>query len=105
MITYKAIFIIDDDGVHAELLDFPGVITCGKDLDEARSMVRSALVDMAESNILDGIPLPRPNPGATDPEADLEEPVHLLLTAAFRVATQPLDAASLSVSTWFGTSS
>jgi len=82
MLTYRAMYKFLDDGVHAEVLDFPGVISCGKDLNEARAMLRSALVDMAETNLGRGESLPKPNPRATDPEADLEEPIHLLLTAA-----------------------
>jgi predicted RNase H-like HicB family nuclease len=85
MITYRAMYRILDDGVHAEVLDFPGVISCGKDLEEAREYLRSALVDMAETSLAHGEPLPKPNPAATDPESDLEEPIHLLLTAASRV--------------------
>jgi predicted RNase H-like HicB family nuclease len=73
------------DGVHAEVLDFPGVISSGKDLEEARSLLRSALVDMAETNLIQGERLPSPNPHATDPESDLEEPIHLMLSAATRV--------------------
>ena len=77
------------DGVHAEVIDFPGVISCGRDLAEARRQLASALVDMAETNLELGEGLPVPNPGATDPEADLEEPIHLLLKAASRVETAP----------------
>ena len=73
------------DGVHAEVLDFPGAITCGRDLDEARRLLSSALVDVAESALADGEPLPAPNPSATDAEADLEEPIHLVLSASPRV--------------------
>ena len=91
MITYKAMFIFDEDGVHAEVLDFPGAISCGKDLDEARRMVASALEDMAETYVLMGRPLPLPDPSISDPEADLVEPVHLLLTGASRVVTLPAD--------------
>jgi len=36
MLTYKAMYKTLDEGVHAEVLDFPGVITCGATLDEAR---------------------------------------------------------------------
>ncbi len=82
MLTYKAMFKFLPDGVHGEVLDFPGVITCGKDLDETRRLLESALVDMAETNLLNGEPLPRPDPSRTDSEADLEEPVHLILNAA-----------------------
>jgi len=92
MLTYRAMYKFLDDGVHAEVLDFPGVISCGKDLNEARAMLRRALVDMAETNLGVGDALPKPNPSATDAEADLEEPIHLLLTAASRVAEVPGDA-------------
>ena len=68
-----------DEGVHAEVLDFPGVITCGSDLEEARRLLAGALVDMAETNLLRGEPLPQPDPACTDPDADIEEPIHLLL--------------------------
>ncbi len=81
-----------EEGVHAEVLDFPGVITYGSDLGEARRALSSALVDMAETNLLKGEPLPQPDPTCTDPEADLEEPVYLLLQATSRVVLVPQDA-------------
>ena len=76
MLTYKAMYKLLDESVHAEVLDFPGVITCGKDMEEARRLLASALVDMAETNLLHGELLPQPNPTCTDPEADLEEPIY-----------------------------
>ena len=85
MLTYKAIYIVDPDGVHAEVLDFPGAISCGRDLAEARKQLAGALVDMAETYLLDGKPLPLPNPELTDPEADVEEPIYLFLTASANV--------------------
>lgn len=87
MLTYKAMYKFVEGAVHAEVLDFAGVITSAPDLDRARSLLASALVDMAETSLLRGEPLPHPNPSATDPEADLEEPIHLLLSASSRVAT------------------
>ena len=48
---------------------------------------------MAETNLLLGEPLPRPDPSVTDPEADFEEPIYLLLTATSRVALVPQGAA------------
>ena len=92
MLTYKAMYKYLDEGVHAEVLDFPGVISFGADLQEARRMLASALVDMAETNLLRGEPLPPPDPTCSDPEADIEEPIHLLLTAASQVALVPQSA-------------
>ena len=76
MLTYRAMYKYLGEGVHAEVLDFPGVITCGTDLEQARRLLASALVDMAETNLLEGQPLPQPDPTCTDPDADLEEPIH-----------------------------
>jgi predicted RNase H-like HicB family nuclease len=89
MLTYKAMYILDPDGVHAEVLDFPGAISCGRDLAEARRQLAGALVDMAETHLLEQRPLPLPNPEVSDPEADIEEPIHLLLTAAAQVDVVP----------------
>jgi predicted RNase H-like HicB family nuclease len=92
MLTYKAMYKFLDKGVHAEVLDFPGTITCGESLQEARRLLASALVDMVETTLLRGEPLPQPDPSLTDPSADLEEPIHLLLTAASRVSVKPQTA-------------
>jgi predicted RNase H-like HicB family nuclease len=89
MLTYKAMYKYLDEGVHAEVLDFPGVISFAEDLEKARRMLGSALVDMAETNLLRGEPLPHPNPTCSDPDADIEEPIHLLLTASSRVVLVP----------------
>lgn len=93
MLTYKAMYKYIDEGVHAEVLDFPGAISFGPDLEEARRMLASALVDMAETNLLHGEPLPTPDPRCSDPEADLEEPIHLLLSATSRVSVVPQGSA------------
>ncbi|MGC2239053.1 MAG: type II toxin-antitoxin system HicB family antitoxin [Pyrinomonadaceae bacterium] len=85
MLTYKAMYKFLEDGVHGEVLDFAGVITCGKDLDETRRLLASALVDMAETNLSLGEPLPMPDSSISDSEADLEEPIHLVLSATNRV--------------------
>ena len=94
MLTYRAMYKFLDKGVHAEVLDFPGAITCGSDLEEARRLLASALVDMAETNLLAGEPLPIPDASSTDPDADIEEPMYLLLTATSRVAVVPQGAVS-----------
>jgi predicted RNase H-like HicB family nuclease len=85
MLTYKAMYKDVEGGVYAEVLDFPGTISFGKDLSEARKSLGAALVDMAETNLLRGESLPKPDDSKSDPEADIEEPIHLLLTAASRV--------------------
>ncbi len=87
MLTYKAMYKFVDEGVHGEVLDFPGAIAFGSDLEKARQKLVAALVGMAETSLLLGEALPRPDPAATD--ADLEEPIHLLLSAASRVAQVP----------------
>lgn len=89
MLTYKAMYKFLDDGVHGEVLDFPGAITCGKDLAEARRLLASALVDMAETNLLLGESLPIPNSQMHNEEADLEEPIHLILNAASQIKFVP----------------
>jgi predicted RNase H-like HicB family nuclease len=89
MLTYKAMYKFLETGVHGEVLDFPGVITCGKDLEETRQLLSSALVDMAETNLGLGESLPTPNSTLSNSEADLEEPIHLVLTATTRVKISP----------------
>ena len=89
MFTYKAAYKFLEDGVHGEVLDFPGVITCGKDLDDARILLAGALVDMAETNIQLGESLPLPASNLSDREADLEEPIHLILDASSQMKTIP----------------
>ena len=89
MLSYKAAYQFVEGGVHALVLDFPGAITSGADLDEARRLLASALLDLAELALDRGEPLPRPNPSLTDPEADVEEPIHLHLRASTGVEVVP----------------
>lgn len=77
MLQYKAGYKFVTGGVHAQVLDFPAAISCGTDLDDARRMLGLALIDVAETLVDLGEPLPRPNPTVTNPEMDLEEPVDL----------------------------
>jgi predicted RNase H-like HicB family nuclease len=81
MLTYKASFTYLDDGIHGEILDFPAVNSRGETLDETRDLLANALVEVAETNLLRGQALPTPDPDLTDPEADVEEPMHLMLMA------------------------
>lgn len=77
---YHAAYSVVEDGWYvAQVLDFPGVLTQGRTLDKARKMLRSALRDMVEWQLEDGRPIPRPDPQATDPKADVLEPIKLIL--------------------------
>ena len=88
MVTYKAMYKFLDDGwVHGEVLDFPGVITCEVDLQHTRAALASALAEMAELIAGDGEPLPLPNPNISHPDADIEEPIYLLIQAANHITT------------------
>jgi predicted RNase H-like HicB family nuclease len=63
--------------VIAEVLDFPGAVTQGFDLPDARLMIASAMEDLAQSLLEEGKPLPTPNADATAPDAGLIELVPL----------------------------
>jgi hypothetical protein len=52
------------------------------DLAEALRLLASALPDLAGDALERGEPLPRPDPSRSDPDADLEEPIHLHLQAS-----------------------
>jgi predicted RNase H-like HicB family nuclease len=86
MLTYKSSYKWSDGIVLGEVLDFPGTIAYGDSLDEARHNLASALRDMAETNLLKGEPLPIADPLATDHDADLEEPIHLVLQVGQQMA-------------------
>lgn len=89
MLQYKAGYKFVEGGVHAQVLDFPAAITCGADLAEARRLLAVALIDVAESYVEQGQALPRPDPGMTNPEMDVEEPVYLHLQASTEVNEVP----------------
>ncbi len=89
MLTYKAAYQFVEGGIHAHVLDFPGAITCGADLDETRRLLASALLDLAELALERGEQLPRPDPSLADPDADIEEPIHLHLRASTDVEMVP----------------
>ena len=90
MLTYKAACQFVEGGVHAHVLDFPGAITCGPDLVEARRLLGSALLDMASLCLKRGEPIPLPDPSLSDPDADVEEPLHLHLRASTGVEFVPV---------------
>ena len=89
MLQYHVAFYLpkgEDRMVVAEVLDFPGVVSQGFDLDDARAMIASALEDMAESYLGEGHPLPTPSPTVIDPEADYVELIPLSVAVG---ATRP----------------
>lgn len=63
--------------VVAEALDFPGAVTQGFDLPDARLMIASALEDLARALLEEGKPIPIPRADAVSTEADLIELVAL----------------------------
>ena len=89
MLQYKAGYKFVDGSVHARVVDFPAAITCADDLPQARRMLTAALLDVAETRLELGQPLPMPNPQATDPDMDFEEPIYLYLAASSEVEQVP----------------
>lgn len=89
MLRYKAAYQFVEGGVHAHVLDFGGVITCGEDLAEARRLLSSALLDMASLALERGEPLPLPDSFLSDPDADVEEPIYLHLQVSTGVDVVP----------------
>jgi predicted RNase H-like HicB family nuclease len=84
MLRYRVAFYLPRTPggmVIAEALDFPGAVTQGFDLADARLMIASALEDLAQLHIEEGKPLPVPNPDAAAPEADLIELISLSVHA------------------------
>ena len=89
MLTYKAAYQYVEGGIHAHVLDFPGAITCGSDLAEVRRLLASAMLDLANFALERGESLPVPDPSLSDPDADLEKPLHLHLQVSTAVEKTP----------------
>jgi predicted RNase H-like HicB family nuclease len=85
MLEYHAAYYRDEKGWYvAKVVDFPGVVTQGKTLREARRMLRHALMEMADWLARDGEPLPRPVSRLKEEAAALVEPIRL----GFRVESE-----------------
>ncbi len=82
MLRYKAGYKFVDGGVHAQVLDFPAVITCAPDLPQARRLLATALLDVTETRLELGQSLPTPNPQVTDPDMDVDEPIYMHLSVS-----------------------
>jgi len=88
MLNYHAAYYpIEDDWFMVRVLDFPGVISQGRDIEHARKMIRDALCLMAEYKLEQGEPLPPPNPRARDKKAARIEVIRLKIGA--RMADVP----------------
>ncbi len=84
MLRYHVAFYLPRPGdkmVVAEALDFPGAVSQGFDLSDARLMIASAIEDLAQSLLEEGKPLPVPNSDASAADADLVELVPLSVEA------------------------
>jgi predicted RNase H-like HicB family nuclease len=76
MLRYHVAYFLprgDDRMVGAEVLDFPGVVSQGFDLADARLMIASALEEIWQMHLEEGKALPVPNPDAMAADADLIE--------------------------------
>lgn len=83
MLRYHVAFYLPraaGEMVVAEALDFPGAVTQGFDLADARSMIASAMEDLAQCLLEEGKPLPSPDSQATA-DADLIELIPLSVHA------------------------
>lgn len=85
MLVYKSAYRWEDGICLGEVLDFPGTVAAGDSLLVARQNLAAALRDMAETNLLQGEPLPLPDPTASDTASELEEPIYLVLQAGQRL--------------------
>jgi predicted RNase H-like HicB family nuclease len=88
MLVYKAAYKMTEGLFLGEVLDYPGTVSFGHTLEEARKNLAGALFDMAETNLLKGEPLPLPDSHISDPEADLEEPIYLAIQTGQRLSVQ-----------------
>jgi len=84
MLRYHIAFYLPNapgEMVVAEALDFPGAMTQGFDLPDARLMIASALEDLAQMLLEEGRPLPVPSKEAHRQDADLMELMPLSIHA------------------------
>lgn len=67
-IKLTAVFEPDEDGwIQARILEIPGVVTCGKTIEEARFMLRDALKEVLLSYMEEGAPAPLPAEAQSEP--------------------------------------
>jgi predicted RNase H-like HicB family nuclease len=82
MLKNHAAYYREDSGwLFVTLLDFPGVNSQGRNLREARAMIKDALAFMAETYLDQGRSLPTPDRKAHDEDAEFEEEIALVVRA------------------------
>jgi predicted RNase H-like HicB family nuclease len=84
MLRYHVAFYLPHtpgEMVVAEALDFPGAVTQGFDLPDARLMIASAIEDLAQALLEEGKALPVPSANVQSADADLIELVPLFVHA------------------------
>ena len=82
MLRYHVAFYLPKESggmVVAEALDFPGAMSQGFDLSDARLMIASAIEDLGRILLEEGRPFPTPNSDALAPEAGLIERMPLTI--------------------------
>lgn len=88
MLEYHAAYYRVEDGWYmARVLDFPGTISQGKNLQDARRMIRDALQLMVDYYLDEGKALPKPNPRARDSKATKAEKVRVRVQVQARAAS------------------
>jgi predicted RNase H-like HicB family nuclease len=84
MLRYHVAFYLPKaagEMVVAHALDFPGAVTQGFDLADARLMIASALEELAQALLEQGRALPVPAESVSDGDADLIELLPLSIHA------------------------
>src|SRR5438105_1156968 len=84
---HAAYYAIEDGWYMVRVLDFPGTISQGRNLEHARRMIRDALRMMAEYKLEQGEKLPKLNPRARDKKAALVEPIKLRIRVVAGIAS------------------
>lgn len=92
MLSYHAAYKNEEGVILGEVLDFPGTVSFGHTIEEARASLAGALRDMAETNLIRGEAIPLPNDAADDPTADINEPIYLVLQTGHRLLVEATSA-------------
>ena len=87
MLEYHAAFYPIEDGWYfIRVVDFPGVLSQGRNLKDARRMIKDALKMMVESYLDEGRSLPRPKRRVADRRAERIEPIRVAVRVQSGVA-------------------